>query len=45
MSASPTPARSPRPLLTAVEAAVLVLAAFFFVSWGLLSWWSALYLW
>ncbi len=39
MSVSPTPARGPRPLLTAVEAALLVLAVFFLASWGLLSWW------
>ncbi len=30
-----------KPPLTAAEAAILVLAAFFLVSWGLLSWWSA----
>ncbi len=36
-----TAERQSRPLLTAAEAAILVLAAFFLASWGLLSWWKA----
>lgn len=41
MDTEATPSREPGPLLTAAEAAVLVLAAFFLASWGLLSWWKA----
>lgn len=41
MDTEATPSRAPGPLLTAAEAAILVLAAFFLMSWGLLTWWSA----
>lgn len=41
MDTEATPSREPGPLLTAAEAAILLLAVFFLVSWGLLTWWRA----
>ena len=41
MGIDAAPEHEPRALLTAVEAALLVLAAFFLASWGMLSWWRA----
>jgi len=39
MDTEATPSREPGPVLTAAEAAILLLAVFFLVSWGLLTWW------
>lgn len=45
MDTEATQSREPGPVLTAAEAAILLLAAFFLASWGLLSWWRVLHLW